>query len=87
MVQVTASLNVRFGTDTTHTPPTTLYNAYFDEPASQLHKLHNHLNDIVAEAYGFNDSDDILERLLERNLELADKEKRGEAVAGPQHYQ
>ena len=66
---------------------TTLYNAYFDEPASQLYKLHNHLNNLVAEAYGFNDSDDILERLLEMNLELADKEKRGEAVAGPQHYQ
>jgi len=35
------------------------------------------------QAYGFNDSDDILEKLLTLNLELAEKEKRGEPVVGP----
>lgn len=37
----------------------------------------------VMQAYGFNSSDDILEKLLELNLELAEKEKRGEPVVGP----
>lgn len=35
------------------------------------------------QAYAFTDSDDILAKLLEFNLELADKEKRGEPVVGP----
>ncbi len=40
-------------------------------------------------AYGFIDSDDILAKVLELNLELAEKEKRGEPVVGscvPTYY-
>lgn len=62
---------------------TKLYNEYFHEPTSQLFKLHAKLDKLVMQAYGFNDSDDILEKLLALNLELAAKEKRGEPVVGP----
>ncbi|MBD2559472.1 MULTISPECIES: DNA methyltransferase [Nostoc] len=62
---------------------TTLYNNFFDEPTSQLYKLHEQLDNLVMQAYGFNSSDDILEKLLELNLELAEKEKQGESVIGP----
>lgn len=61
---------------------TTLYNKFFNEPSSQLHKLHAQLNDRVLAAYGFNPTDDLLEKLLTLNLELAEKEKRGEAIVG-----
>ena len=40
-------------------------------------------------AYGFIDSDDILAKVLELNLELAKKEKRGEPEVGsyvPTYY-
>ncbi|MEB3230402.1 MAG: hypothetical protein VKJ64_05280 [Leptolyngbyaceae bacterium] len=62
---------------------TKLYNAYFNEPASQLYKLHKQLDALVLEAYGFSAEDDLLEKLLALNLELAEKEKYGEAVVGP----
>lgn len=62
---------------------TQLYNKFFNEPTSQLFKLHAQLDKLVMQAYGFNSSDDILEKLLELNLELAEKEKQGEAVIGP----
>ena len=62
---------------------TKLYNAYFDEPASQLYKLHKQLDALVLQAYGFSPDDDLLEKLLALNLELAEKEKRGESVIGP----
>jgi hypothetical protein len=62
---------------------TKLYNAYFDEPASQLYKLHKELDALVLQAYGFSPDDDLLEKLLALNLELAEKEKNGEAVVGP----
>lgn len=62
---------------------TTLYNKFFDEPTSQLYKLHEQLDKLVMQAYGFNSSNDILEKLLELNLELAEKEKQGESVIGP----
>lgn len=62
---------------------TQLYNRFFDEPTSQLFKLHAQLDRLVMQAYGFDSSDDILEKLLELNLELAEKEKRGEPVVGP----
>jgi hypothetical protein len=62
---------------------TQLYNKFFDEPTSQLFKLHAQLDQLVMQAYGFEASDDILEKLLELNLELAEKEKRGETVVGP----
>jgi len=62
---------------------TQLYNKFFEEPTSQLYKLHAKLDREVMQAYGFMDSDDILAKVLELNLELAEKEKRGEAVVGP----
>ncbi|WP_242722604.1 hypothetical protein [Microcoleus vaginatus] len=62
---------------------TQLYNNFFEEPTSQLFKLHAKLDREVMEAYGFIDSDDILAKVLELNLELAEKEKRGEPVVGP----
>ena len=61
---------------------TQLYNKFFEEPTSQLYKLHAKLDREVMQAYGFTDSDDILAKVLELNLELAEKEKRGEPVVG-----
>jgi hypothetical protein len=61
---------------------TQLYNKFFDEPSSQLYKLHAKLNQLVMQAYGFSPDDDILERLLALNLELAQKEKRVKPVVG-----
>jgi len=62
---------------------TKLYNEYFHEPTSQLFKLHAKLDQLVMQAYGFKPADDLLEKLLTLNLELAEKEKRGEAIVGP----
>ncbi|MGD1907353.1 MAG: class I SAM-dependent DNA methyltransferase, partial [Leptolyngbyaceae cyanobacterium] len=62
---------------------TKLYNAYFDEPVSQLYKLHKQLDALVLQAYDFSPDDDLLEKLLALNLELAAKEKAGESVVGP----
>jgi hypothetical protein len=62
---------------------TKLYNEYFHEPASQLAKLHTKLDTLTLQAYGFNPTDDLLEVLLALNLELAEKEKNGEAIVGP----
>jgi hypothetical protein len=62
---------------------TKLYNEYYNEPASQLFKLHKTLDDLVLKAYGFSKTDDLLEKLLALNLELAQKEKNGESVVGP----
>jgi SAM-dependent methyltransferase len=62
---------------------TKLYNEFFNEPASQLYKLHAKLDQLVMQAYGFKAKDDILEKLLELNLELAQKEKQGETIIGP----
>ena len=61
---------------------TQLYNQYFHEPASKLYKLHQQLDKLVMKAYGFKADEDILAKLLELNLELAEKEKRGEKVIG-----
>jgi hypothetical protein len=52
----------------------------FQEPTSQLAKLHAQLDAITLEAYGWNAKDNLLEKLLELNLELAEKKKRGEAT-------
>lgn len=52
---------------------TQLYNKFFEEPTSQLFKLHAQLERQVMQAYGFIDSDDILAKVLELNLELAEK--------------
>ncbi len=62
---------------------TDLYNAYFDEPASQLAKLHRALDALVLKAYGWRANEDILSNLLDLNLELADREAVGEMVVGP----
>jgi hypothetical protein len=62
---------------------TDLYNAYFNEPASQLAKLHQSLDALVLKAYGWKDSEDILSNLLDLNLELADREAAGENVVAP----
>ena len=61
---------------------TTLYNKFFNEPTSQLYKLHEQLDKLVMQAYGFNYNDDILKNLLELNLELAEKEKQGKTIVG-----
>lgn len=61
---------------------TTLYNKFFDEPTSQLYKLHQQLDKLVMQAYGFNAKDDILEKVLLLNSELAEKEKQGIQIIG-----
>jgi hypothetical protein len=62
---------------------TQLYNKFFEEPTSQLFKLHAKLDRQVIQAYGFTDSDNILDQLLALNLELAETEKQGEPIVGP----
>jgi SAM-dependent methyltransferase len=61
---------------------TQLYNEFFNEPASQLYKLHAQLDQLVMQVYGFHPGDDLLAKLLELNQELAEKEARGETVVG-----
>ena len=61
---------------------TQLYNQYFHEPASKLYKLHRELDKLVMKAYNFKADDDILAKLLDLNLELAEKEKQGKKVIG-----
>jgi hypothetical protein len=61
---------------------TQLYNNFFKERTSQLFQLHAQLDRQVMPTYGFIDSDDILAKVLELNLELAEKEKRGEPLVG-----
>ncbi|GAB4341173.1 MAG: class I SAM-dependent DNA methyltransferase [Cyanophyceae cyanobacterium] len=62
---------------------TTLYNEFFHEPASGLAKLHGKLDKAVLKAYGFKADDDILEKLLTLNLELAAQEQQGASIIGP----
>lgn len=62
---------------------TQLYNKFFDEPSSQLYQLHQELDKLVMQAYGFKPKDDILEKLLELNLNLAEKEQQNETIVGP----
>jgi hypothetical protein len=40
-------------------------------------------DDLVLKAYGFSKTDDLLEKLLALNLELAQKEKTGDSIVGP----
>jgi SAM-dependent methyltransferase len=61
---------------------TTLYNKFFNEPSSQLYKLHQQLDKLVMDAYKFTPEDDILKKLLTLNLELAEKEKQGIKIVG-----
>ena len=53
---------------------TKLYNEYFHEPATQLYKLHAKLDKQVMQLYGFSEDDDLLEKLLHLNQEIAAKE-------------
>jgi hypothetical protein len=46
-------------------------------------QLRKQVDVVVLQAYGFSPDDDLLEKLLALNLELAEKEKNGEAVVGP----
>ncbi|MFP4007408.1 MAG: DNA methyltransferase [Spirulinaceae cyanobacterium] len=62
---------------------TQLYNKFFNEPSSQLYQLHQDLDRLVMQAYSFKPTDDILKKLLELNLNLAEKEKKGETIIGP----
>jgi len=62
---------------------TKLYNQFFDEPTSQLYKLHKQLDKLTLQAYGFSETDDILEQLLNLNQKLANQEKAGNAIVGP----
>jgi SAM-dependent methyltransferase len=62
---------------------TRMYNEWFHEPSSELFKLHAKLDRLVMQAYGFSAEDDILDRLLRLNLELAERERQGEPVVGP----
>lgn len=54
---------------------TQLYNKFFEEPTSQLFKLYAKLDRQCHAAYGFTDSDNILDQLLALNLQLAETEK------------
>ncbi|MDB9448000.1 hypothetical protein, partial [Anabaena sp. CS-542/02] len=56
----------------------------YNEPSSQLYKLHEQLDKLVMEAYKFKPEDDILEQLLKLNLELGKKEKQNQQVIGPE---
>ncbi len=49
---------------------TQLYNQFFYEQSSKLAKLHQELDNLVMQVYGFQESDDILAKLLEMNLGL-----------------
>jgi SAM-dependent methyltransferase len=62
---------------------TTLYNTLFEEPSSNLYKLHAQLNQLVMKAYNFKKNDDILEKLLELNQQLAEQESLGQNIIGP----
>ena len=62
---------------------TTLYNKFFNEPSSKLYQLHQQLDNLVMDAYKFKSEDDILEKLLTLNQELAEKEKQGIKIIGP----
>jgi|GEM_PF-2082796 len=61
---------------------TQLYNKFFNEPTSQLYKLHEALDRQCNAAYGFTDSDNILDQLLALNIELAETEKQGQPIVG-----
>lgn len=61
---------------------TKLYNEFFNEPSTRLYKLHQQLDTLVMQAYGFKASDNILEKLLALNLKLAKREENEEDVIG-----
>jgi hypothetical protein len=62
---------------------TQLYNQFFDEPASQLAKLHAQLDQLVCQAYGIKANQDPLKFLLDLNFEVAQREAQGLPVVSP----
>jgi SAM-dependent methyltransferase len=64
---------------------TKLYKKYFNQEGCDLYKLHAKLDKLVMQAYGFSEDDDILSKLLELNLQLAEREKQGLPVIGARH--
>ena len=62
---------------------TQLYNQFFDEPASQLAKLHAQLDELVCKAYDIKTNQDPLKFLLELNFEVAQRETEGLPVVAP----
>ncbi|PSB31597.1 hypothetical protein [Stenomitos frigidus] len=57
-----------------------------DEPQKKLSvggRILSWHDRLVMQAYGFSDSDAILEKLLTLNLELSEKEKQDESVISP----
>ncbi|MCL1462915.1 class I SAM-dependent DNA methyltransferase [Argonema galeatum] len=62
---------------------TQLYNQFFNEPTSQLAKLHAQLDQLVCKAYGIKSNDDPLKFLLELNFEVANRESQGLSVVAP----
>ncbi len=59
-----------------------LYRLIEQPGKNAIRDLHEKLDAAVMEAYGFSKDKDVLEQLLELNLEVAGKEKRGEKVRG-----
>ncbi|MEG4854193.1 N-6 DNA methylase [Microcoleus sp. B5-D4] len=62
---------------------TQLYNQFFDEPASELAKLHAQLDELVCKAYDIKANQDSLKFLLELNFEVAQRETEGLPVVAP----
>jgi hypothetical protein len=62
---------------------TQIYNEFFNDPASQLAKLHKKLDQLVCQAYGIKATDDPLQFLLDLNTQIAVKEAKGLPVIGP----
>jgi N-6 DNA Methylase len=61
---------------------TELYNKYLAEPASKLYQIHAKLDQLVMTAYHFQESDDLLAKLLQLNQKIAQKEQQGEQAIG-----
>jgi N-6 DNA Methylase len=61
---------------------TELYNKYLAEPAAKLYQIHAKLDQLVMTAYHFQESDDLLAKLLQLNQEIAQKEQQGEQAIG-----
>jgi hypothetical protein len=62
---------------------TQIYNEFFNDPASQLAKLHKKLDQLVSQAYGIKATDDPLQFLLDLNTEISVKESQKLPVIGP----
>jgi hypothetical protein len=60
-----------------------LYRTLDTPGTNRLRSAHESLDKAVREAYGMKPKDDILEFLLKLNLELAERESRGEPIQGP----